>query len=214
MSSEGRLRGPDRRQRILRFIQRYTEVHGRPPTIREIQVGLGISSTSIVDHHVRMLEKAGLIRRHRGISRGIALVDHRWDEPLVHVPLVGHIAAGAPISVPEDISAGTAETVAVDASLLPSDTSGLYALRVRGHSMVDALIDDGDVVILRRQSVAENGEMVAVWLKAEGETTLKRFYREGRRVRLQPANATMSPIYTDADNVEIQGKVVAVIRRL
>jgi repressor LexA len=215
MSPGVRRREPDRRQRILQFIQQYTELHGRPPTIREIQLGLGISSTSIVDHHVRALEREGLIRRHKGISRGIALVEHQMGELLIHVPLVGQIAAGVPISVPDDAFAGGfAETVAVDASLVPRDTSELFALRVKGHSMVDALIDDGDVVILRRQSVAENGEMVAVWLKAEGETTLKRFYREGTRVRLQPANVTMSPIYADADDVEIQGKVVAVIRRL
>lgn len=215
MSPGNRRREPERRQRILQFIQQYVEAHGRPPTIREIQLGLGISSTSIVDHHMRALERAGLVRRERGISRGISVAYQLWNQAMLQVPLVGQIAAGEPIWVPDDAPVGSmAESVAVDPSLLPRDKSGLFALRVKGHSMVDALIDDGDVVILRRQSVAENGDMVAVWLKSEGETTLKRLYREGPRVRLQPANITMAPIYTDAENVEILGKVVAVIRRL
>ncbi len=215
MSPDGKRRSPDRRAHILRFIQRYTDLHGRPPTIREIQLGLGISSTSIVDHHVRALEREGAIRRQRGISRGIGLVHQGREDILVQVPLAGEIAAGTPISVPDDAFSGNlAETIALDATLVPKGTSDLFALKVKGRSMIDALIDDGDIVILRRQSIAENGDMVAVWLRSEGETTLKRIYKEGRKVRLQPANSSMDPIYTDADNVEIQGKVVAVIRKL
>ncbi len=111
------------------------------------------------------------------------------------MPLVGQIAAGEPIPVPDDVASGAfAEQVAVSAALVPGRREGLFALRVRGHSMIDALIADGDIVILRQARTCENGETVAVWLKAERETTLKRFYHEGERVRLQPANATMQPL--------------------
>jgi repressor LexA len=96
--------------------------------------------------------------------------------------------------------------------LVPNSGQGLFALRVKGHSMVDALINDGDVVVLKQQETCENGETVAVWLKDERETTLKRFYLEGDRVRLQPANVTMDPIYTPAENVEVQGRLVTVLR--
>src|ERR671920_2312241 len=104
------------------------------------------------------------------------------------------------------------EMLELSSELVPDHGRDLFALRVKGHSMVDALINDGDIVVLRRQETCENGETVAVWLKDERETTLKRFYLEGDRVRLQPANVTMDPIYTLADNVEVQGRLVTVLR--
>ena len=129
------------------------------------------------------------------------------------IPVIGQIAAGQPIPVPGDLEGSdVAETVELGNDLVPDHGRGLFALRVKGHSMVDALINDGDVVVLRQQETCENGETVAVWLKDQKETTLKRFYLEGDRVRLQPANVTMDPLFTPASNVEIQGKLVGVVR--
>jgi len=204
-----------RRQRsILDYIDGFLGDNDYPPTIRDIQHELNISSTSVVDYNLKVLESKGLIRRNRNISRGIELVSRTVPRGnIVAIPLIGQIAAGQPIPVPDDASsAESAETIDVSSDFLPDRGRGLFALRVKGHSMVDALINDGDIVLLRRQETCENGETVAVWLREEKETTLKRFYLEGERVRLQPANVTMDPIYTTADNVDIQGKLVTVVR--
>jgi len=204
-----------RQEQILDFIETFLHQNAYPPTIREIQKELDISSTSVVDYNLNALEERSYIRRNRHISRGIELFGFSASQPsnVVSIPVVGRIAAGEPIEVPEDYAAGEfAESVTMPISMLPKATNGLFALRVRGHSMVDALINDGDLVILKPQITADNGDTVAVWLKSERETTLKRFYREGTRVRLQPANVTMQPIYTDATNVAVQGKLVGVIR--
>jgi repressor LexA len=131
------------------------------------------------------------------------------------VPVLGAIAAGQPIPVPaQDTWQAVAEDTIEVTSDLTRGKENVFALRVKGTSMIDALINDGDTVLLERADTADNGEMVAAWLKREGETTLKKFYHEGDRIRLQPANATMDPIYTTPDNVEIQGKVVGVIRQM
>ncbi|MCX7623136.1 MAG: transcriptional repressor LexA [Thermomicrobium sp.] len=206
-----------RQQEILEFIRAFVDEHGFPPTVREIQAGLGISSTSVVDYNLNVLEYLKLIRRNRNISRGIELLERRQRsrDAVVRVPLVGTIAAGRPLPVLETIEPNdAAEYVEIGATLVGHSARDLFALRVKGLSMIDALIDDGDIVVLRRQATAENGETVAAWLKREQETTLKRFYREGNLVRLQPANSAMQPIYTTLDNVEIQGKLLLVIRRL
>ncbi len=204
-----------RQQAILSFIEDFSVTHSYPPTIREIQEGLGISSTSVVDYNLKVLEQRDEIHRNRNISRGIELVNRpTGGNNLVQIPIVGQIAAGQPIHVPGDIGPhGYDEAVEIGPEMLGSHKSdGLFALRVKGHSMVDALINDGDVVILKEQRVCENGETVAVWLIDESETTLKRFYLEGEQVRLQPENVTMEPIYTRTENVEIKGKLVTVIR--
>ena len=203
-----------RQQAILTFIENFSESHSYPPTIREIQEGLSISSTSVVDYNLKVLEQRDEIRRNRNISRGIELVRPPAQRTnIVRIPIIGQIAAGQPISVPGDFGPNTYdETVDIGPEFLGSNRDGLFALRVKGHSMVDALINDGDVVILKKQEVCENGETVAVWLVDVEETTLKRFYLEGERVRLQPENVTMDPIYTQSNNVEIQGKLVTVIR--
>lgn len=204
-----------RQRRMLEFIGRFIEEHGYPPSIREIQEGCQISSTSVVDYNLRILERLGYIRRDREVSRAIELLGPGGRRPrVVAVPVVGTIAAGQPIPVPEDQgwSASWEEVLELPADLV-GGREGLFAVRVKGNSMVDALINDGDIVILERRPAVQDGEMVAVWLRREGEVTLKKIYREGRRVRLQPANQAMSPIYTDADNVEVQGRVVMVIRR-
>ncbi len=205
-----------RQQAILEFIERFLEENTYPPTIRDIQGDLGISSTSVVDYNLKVLEGRDLIRRNKSISRGIELVGRvNSRRNVVAIPIIGQIAAGLPIPVPGDLEgADTVETVELGTDLVPSGNLGreLFALRVKGLSMVDALINDGDVVVLRHQETCENGQTVAVWLKDQKETTLKRFYLEGDRVRLQPANATMEPIYTPAANVEVQGRLVTVIR--
>ena len=135
---------------------------------------------------------------------------------LISVPVIGAIAAGSPMPVPEAAQwpAEDAETVSLPPELTPRQAEGLYALRVKGYSMIDALIDDGDIVVLRPTADPRDGDMVAAWLKLEEEATLKRIYREGDRIRLQPANVQMEPIVVPAENVEVHGKVVAVIRRL
>lgn len=203
-----------RQQAILKFIEDFSDSHSYPPTIREIQEGLGISSTSVVDYNLKVLEQRDEIRRNRNISRGIELANRPASRSnVIQIPIVGQIAAGQPIPVPGDLGPQAFdESVDIGPEMLGANRDGLFALRVKGHSMVDALINDGDVVILKEQQVCENGETVAVWLVDEEETTLKRFYLEGDRVRLQPENLTMDPIYTNAENVEIQGKLVTVIR--
>jgi len=134
----------------------------------------------------------------------------------VQVPIIGQIAAGEPIPVPTpdtwDVTA-SAETLEVTKDLTWG-RGGVYALRVKGLSMVDTLINDGDIVLMQYVNVVENGEMAAIWLKAEKEATLKKVYVEPDRIRLQPANSQMQPIYAEPNNVEIQGKVIAVIRQL
>lgn len=205
-----------RQQEILEFMRAYWRQHQSAPTVREIQEGLGISSTSVVNHHLEALDRKGYITRTRGVSRGIKLVDADYlrlaEEVCVRVPFCGYIVAGAPVPVP-DASVEPDEYLELTRDIA-GDATDLFALEVRGNSMMDALVYDGDIVLMKRVQEVNNGDMVAVWLKEEGETTLKRFYREGNRVRLQPANPTMQPIYTPASNVEVQGKVVVVIRQL
>ncbi len=204
-----------RQQRIVDFIRRFWEGEGYPPTIRDIVSGCGVSSTSVVDYNLDILEGEGYVRRRRGVSRGIDLVA-RGSQGAVQVPIIGQVAAGEPIPVPApdtwDVAASS-ETLEVTRDLTRG-REGVYALKVKGTSMVDALVNDGDFVLMEYVNWVENGEMAAVWLKAEKEATLKKFYAEQGRVRLQPANSQMRPIYVDPDNVEIQGRVIAVIRQL
>lgn len=201
-----------KQQKILQFIRDFVREKEYPPSIRDIQIGCGISSTSVVDYNLKALERRGFIRRDREISRAIELLDRRGRRPrVVDVPLLGVIAAGQPIPVPETVDEATAETIPVTEDFIGGQ-EGVFALRVKGTSMIDALINDGDIVLMQATNHVEDGEMAAVWLKREGETTLKKIYREGNRVRLQPMNATMEPLYTDADNVEVQGRVLGTLR--
>ncbi|MCR4405789.1 MAG: transcriptional repressor LexA [Anaerolineae bacterium] len=205
----------ERQRRILQFIRQFTHENRYPPTIREIGEAVGISSTSVVNYNLKSLEEKGLIDRDRTISRGIRLVKS-LEEQVVSIPLLGRIAAGSPLPVPDsssDFRVFGDETIELTRGIL-KDTDNVYALQVKGDSMIDALIHDGDIVVMKHQQHAENGDLVAVWLREEKETTLKRFYLEGDQVRLQPANPTMGPMYFPAKDVEIQGKVVCVIRQL
>jgi repressor LexA len=200
------------RWRIVEFLRNFVEQKGYAPTLGEIQAALGISSKSVVNYHLKALQEEGIITREPDIARGIQVsgVGRRARA----VPLLGTIAAGEPIPVPtEDMWHSVArETVEVPAEMLPSRVQA-YALKVKGTSMIDALVDDGDVVILEATRAAEDGEMVAAWLTDRQETTLKKLYREPGRIRLQPANRSMAPIYVDPDNIEVQGRVIAVLRR-
>jgi repressor LexA len=197
---------------ILQYISKFIDGHDYPPSIRQIQDACEISSTSVVDYNLRILEGRGHIRRDREVSRAIEVLGQRRAR-VVPVPIIGTIAAGQPIPVPtaDTWTAEASETIDLPPEML-GNRDNLYALRVKGTSMIDALVNDGDVVILESASTAKDGETVAAWLKNEQEATLKKFYREGERVRLQPANTTMAPIYTDARNVEVQGRLVTVIR--
>lgn len=201
-----------RQEAILRLITKFLEENGYPPSIRDIGSAVGISSTSVVNYNLNILEREGYIARDREVSRGLRLVGQGRDrEHLISVPLLGRIAAGDPIPVPGD--AVPQEHLELARGIL-KDEEDIYALQVRGESMIDALINDGDIVIMKHQKVAENGDMVAVWLRDKEETTLKKIYHEGDVVRLQPANPTMEPIYVNPGGVEVQGKVVMVIRQL
>jgi len=205
-----------KQQRILQFLNDFIEEKDYPPSIRDIQQGCDISSTSVVDYNLKKLEEKGYIRRDREVSRAIEVLGgsgERRRRP-VSVPLLGKIAAGLPIPTPPDTE--TPGAYAEQIEVTDEQVGGrrnVFALRVEGNSMIDALIQDGDIVILEATRSADDGDMVAVWLREENETTLKRFYHEGERVRLQPMNQAMKPIYTRADNVEVQGRVVTAIRQ-
>jgi len=199
---------------ILQFLEDFIAEHDYPPSIRDIQNGCDISSTSVVDYNLKRLEEKGYIRRDREVSRAIELLDGQGERRrrggTVQVPVLGKIAAGLPLPVhpdqlaPEDVLDLTAD--------IAGNRAGLYALRVQGTSMIDALINDGDIVILEPKRSADPGDVVAAWIVDREETTLKKYYPEGAKVRLQPMNSTMEPIIEDAANVEVQGKLVATIR--
>jgi repressor LexA len=200
---------------ILRFIRRFIEEHDYPPSIRQIQDGCRISSTSVVDYNLKKLEGEGYIRRDREVSRAIELLERGGRRPrTVAVPIIGQIAAGQPIPVPTADTWSNldySESIEVTRDMI-GGRPNVYGLRVKGSSMIDALVNDGDIVLMESSETADNGDMVAVWLKREQEATLKRFYQESGRIRLQPANETMAPLYTDPTNVQVQGKVLGAIR--
>lgn len=217
-----------RQREMLKMIRSFALEYGYPPTVRQIGRAVGISSTSVVSYNLGVLQRKGYLARDREISRGLRLVEEEMPldsglmepaprlAPAAGIPLLGFIAAGEPIPIPDsDFWQSAFERIAVSADIVKNPEE-VYALQVRGTSMIDALIGDGDIVIMRHQRDAENGEMIAAWLKDEKATTLKRIYREkeGSLIRLQPANPTMKPIYVHPSNLEIQGKVIAVIRRL
>lgn len=202
--------------RMLTYIERYLDENHRAPTVDEIRAGLQLASKSRVHRDLERLEKAGYIRRTPMISRGLELLicadGFNYQTGVLNVKLCGVIAAGQPIPVPDETSTAY-DSLELTRDIV-RDTRGVYALRVKGTSMIDALINDGDIVILRRVTHAQNGDMVAVWIKSKEATTLKRFYQDGEQVRLQPENRDMQPIYVDPTDVEIQGKVIAVIRHV
>jgi repressor LexA len=207
---------------MLDFIREYHLDRSYMPAVRDIQAACGISSTSVVDYNMRILEREGYVKRSPDISRGLELVGEEHaaggprDVELFAIPLLGSIAAGEPIPVPEagESRSEDSETVTLPAEMTPRNVEECYALRVKGYSMIDALITDGDVVVLRPTIDPRNGDLVAAWLPLEETATLKRFFLEGDQVRLQPENPELEPIIVPAENVQIHGRVVGVIRRL
>ena len=206
-----------RRQRILEFINEFIQENGIPPTVRDIQRACDVSSTSVVDYNLRLLERDGYLNRRPDVARGIELLDDE-GQPVSNspkVPIVGSIAAGLPLpvfSTEDSASSREFDTIEVSPDLTRR-YGALFALSVKGTSMIDALIDDGDIVVIQPGQHANNGDMVVAWLKINEEATLKKFYLEGDQVRLQPANSQMEPIYCSAADVEVKGKVVSVIRK-
>ncbi len=229
----------ERQKNILAFIAEFVEDNNYPPTIREIGTACGISSTSVVKYNLTKLEREELIRRDKEVSRGLSLAWGRLQEvglaanligaptpreradndsggPLqgfFQIPVLGFIAAGQPIQVETTDHLSADEWLDLNGSLFRNPAE-LYALRVQGDSMIDASVLDGDIVILRHQERAENGEMVAAWIDNKNETTLKHFYLEGDQVRLRPANASYPEMFLPAADVSVKGKVVSVIRQL
>jgi repressor LexA len=207
-----------RQNSILDYIQRFMQESGYPPSIRDIQDKLKISSTSVVAYNLRKLEERGLIERDKQVSRGIKMPGESLQTAAPininsrRVALAGTIAAGQPIPVPEQ--GESEEFVEVPGEMIPERIKDVYALRVKGNSMIDALIADGDIVLMRYQETAENGQMAAVRVVDRNEVTLKRIYFEGNQVRLQPANPTMDAWYEPAANVQVQGRVVGVVRAM
>jgi repressor LexA len=199
-----------RQKQILDYINKNIEDYGCAPTLTEIAQHLGLSSLSTVHEHLAVLEKKGLIRRYKGAVRGIELLQKDTEKlaaisSMIELPVLGFIACGEPIEPYTDPNA----TLAVNSNLIrPGDKS--FVLQAKGDSMIDDGILNGDYVVVKEQRNAYNGDIVVAVLK-NGFATLKRFYKEATRIRLQPANSAMSPIYVT--DVEIRGKVVAVIRQ-
>jgi repressor LexA len=178
-----------RQRDILSYIEDFMTRRGFPPAIRQIQETLGISSTSVVAYNLKALEGKGLLKREGKVSRGITIpqtTPARLSHQLAtQVPLLGVITAGQPLPNPEEIATEAAETIDVPPDVAPAEKlQNVYALRVRGHSMIDALIDDGDIVLIHYQETADNGQLVAARIEDDNSVTLKKFYREGNRVRL------------------------------
>ncbi|HWB21950.1 MAG TPA: transcriptional repressor LexA [Gaiellaceae bacterium] len=203
----------DRQQQIWNYLVTYVDRHGYPPTVREIGEEVGLASPSTVHAHLANLERAGLLRRDPTKPRALELIGREREEPApvvsldsVRLPLVGQIAAGAPLLAEQNVE---------DYMTMPSSTKGDFMLRVKGDSMVEAGILDGDLVIVRSAQDARNGEIVVALVgddESADEATVKTFYRENNRIRLQPENAALEPIY--ADYVQVIGCVVGVFREL
>lgn len=197
----------ERRQEIYEFIRATITSKGIPPSMREIGEKFGIRSTNGVEGHLAALEKSGHIVRERGKSRGLSL--HAGGRTQAAIPLLGRVAAGNPVLSPENKEG----QVMVDLALFSLRSAhNVFALRVRGESMVDAHIMDGDTLLVRAQSTARDGEIVVALV--EGEATVKRFYNEKNRIRLQPENNTMKPLYLERGEFRIVGKAVGVMRRI
>ena len=210
-----------RQKSILEFIKDFIDKEHFPPTIRDIQSGCGVSSTSVVNYNLQILQREGYLNRLAGGARGIEVTDKAKlgeDNPQTifpTIPVIANIAAGSPISPPsiDAMSDPNIETIEVPPSMTQGK-SNVYGLRVKGTSMIDAFVADGDLVLLEPVTNPANGDMVAALLTDDEEVTLKRFYLEGGTVRLQPENSEMEPISVSADRVAVQGRVVGVVRTI
>lgn len=205
-------------RKILRVLESYQRQNGYAPSIREIAKQINCESTSYIKYYLDQLQEMGYIERGERKSRSIRVL-----KPLSptgarsnHIHILGRIQAGEPIPIPDSdfaIFDEESSTLELPDWMLPKKRDGLFALEVQGDSMIDAMISDGDLVVFQRVAEATNGMLVAAWLKSDRETTLKRYYLEEGKVRLQPANPAYQPIYAAADDVEVQGQVILVIRR-
>jgi repressor LexA len=191
---------------VIVAVRNYRHLHGMSPTMQELADQLGTSKVTIFEH-VNALEKKGVLRRDRHKARSLEIVDDRKlpdEERPTKLPLLGAIAAGSPIEAIENREE-------IDLERLFHSRNGVYVLRVRGDSMIEDHLCDGDYVIIERRQTARNGEQVVALLDS-GEATLKRFYRQGNNIRLQPANSTMEPRIVPADQCRVQGVVIGVLR--
>ena len=227
-----------RHRMILKFLTKFQDQNGYSPSIREIGESINVRSTSLVDYYLKQLEEMDYISREQHISRSIRLLKPLESskstaeriadgirqvgstiDNLLSIPVMGRIVASEPIPMPtSDVGFFDSESsIDIARSLLPpkEKTEDLFALEVQGDSMVDAMVNDGDIVIMKRTQQARNGEMVAVWLDDKDQTTLKYFYKETSGIRLQPANPNMDPIYVEnPSSLRIMGKVIMVIRQM
>lgn len=199
-----------KQQRVLEYIRSFTREHGYPPAVRDICQGLGLKSTSTAHGYLERLEKNGYIRRDPSKTRAIELIEEDNGLPeesfvsAVNVPLLGQVAAGQPILAEENLE----EYLPMPKSMVPYDDKNTFALEIRGESMIKAGILNGDKIIVRQTQIAENGDIIVAMI--ENEATCKRFFKEKDRIRLQPENDLMEPMYFD--NVQILGKVIGLIR--
>lgn len=199
-----------KQKQILDFISQYIQINGYSPTLQEIADAMGLSSLATVHEHLQALEKKNIIKRYDGAVRGIEVVDNSVNASLsaIELPLIGYIAAGEPIEAIEN----EITTVMVSPDMV-SKSKRCFVLQVKGSSMIDEGIMDGDYVVLKQQDTAENGQIV-VALIDEGFATLKKLYKErGDKIRLQPANEEMEPIIVESNQVKIQGVVTGIVRR-
>jgi repressor LexA len=223
----------DPQKKVLKVIEEYQNTNGFPPSIRDIQDMGSFSSTSVVNYYLDQLETMGHIKRSGRVSRGIRLVRpfseisqtaaktvqnvRESTQQVLRIPVMGRIFASEPVPVPSSDFAylDTESVVSVARDMLPAreKVDELFALEVNGDSMIDAMVNDGDIVIMKPAKDVHNGDLVAIWLHDKDETTLKYFFLEDGKVRLQPANPTMKPIFIeDPSTVDIQGKIVMIIR--
>ena len=227
-----------RHEMILKFLGNFQKDNGYSPSIREIGESINVRSTSLVDYYLKQLEEKGYISREQHISRSICLLKPVSEgksvteriadgiqqaagavDDMMRIPVMGRIVASEPIPMPtSDVAYFDPESsINIARSLLPAKESsdGLFALEVEGDSMIDAMVNDGDIVVMKRAQQAQNGDMVAVWLDDKDQTTLKYFYKESSGIRLQPANPNMNPIFVEnPSSLRIMGKVVMVIRQM
>lgn len=219
----------EKHKKLLGVIERYSEKNGYPPSIREMCKLADISSTSVANYYLNQLEEMGYIERGSRVSRGVKVLKSITEtveeikdgiSELLRIPVVGRIVASEPAPVPSsnfnyydaESAVDVARSLLPERSIKPDD---LFALEVQGDSMIDAMVNDGDIVIMKKTNSVNNGEMAAIWLTDRDETTLKFFHKENDRIRLQPANPLMDPIIIDKPEiVQIQGSVVMVIRQV
>ncbi|MBI63875.1 MAG: repressor LexA [Chloroflexi bacterium] len=218
-----------RQKKIIDFIEKWFAEYDYAPSVRDIQIGCEISSTSVVQYNLEKLKKIGILKNHSEVSRSLRLTQHNSQLPkygtnnlnhniteIFSVPMLGTISAGEPFPLPDEES--WSEIYSKEHIELPQSIAGnssnIYALKVKGKSMIDALISDGDLVIMQHTKIVSNGQMAAVRIIKDNTTTLKNYFQKGNNVRLEPANKDFRPILLESKDVEIIGKVKAVWRML